>query len=70
MVSVDTAWSSGATGIARDAEIVARPRQIAKADAARSFIGLVLSSLHSPRCGSFTLRQKMSRAGNAAKRYQ
>ena len=39
MVSLDTAWSSGATGIARDEEIAARLRQIAKADAASIFMG-------------------------------
>jgi hypothetical protein len=39
MVSVDTAWSSGATGIARDEEIAARLRQIANADAASIFMG-------------------------------
>jgi hypothetical protein len=58
MVSNDAAWSSGATGIARDAEIAARLRQIANADAASTFIGFVLSSLHMPRCGCFALEQE------------
>jgi hypothetical protein len=39
MVSVDAAWSSGATGIARDEEIAARLRQIANTDAASIFMG-------------------------------
>jgi hypothetical protein len=59
MVSDDAAWSSGATGIARDAETAARLRQIANADAPSIFIGFVLSSLHSPRRGGFAPRQKM-----------
>jgi hypothetical protein len=70
MVSAEAAWSSGATGMARDAETAARLRQIANADAANIFIGFFLSSLHSPRCGSFTLTQKMWRAGNAAMPHQ
>jgi hypothetical protein len=38
MVSADTDWSSGAKGIACDAEIAARLRPIANADAARIFM--------------------------------
>jgi hypothetical protein len=44
MTSLDTAWSSGANGIAFDAEIAARLRQIANADATSIFIGAFLSS--------------------------
>jgi hypothetical protein len=44
MASVDTAWSSGASGIAFDAETATRLRQIANADATSSFIGAFLSS--------------------------
>jgi hypothetical protein len=44
MASVDTAWSSGANGIAFDAETAARLRQIANADATIIFIGAFLSS--------------------------
>jgi hypothetical protein len=39
MVSADTDWSSGATGMAFDAEIAARLRPMANADAARIFTG-------------------------------
>jgi hypothetical protein len=45
MVSVDTAWSSGATGIAREAEIATRLRQSANADAAINFTDFLLSPL-------------------------
>jgi hypothetical protein len=38
MVSADTVWSSGATGIARDTDIAARPRPMANADAAKIFM--------------------------------
>jgi hypothetical protein len=38
MVSADTDWSSGASGIACEAEIAAKPRPIANADAARIFM--------------------------------
>jgi hypothetical protein len=40
MVSDDTDWSSGASGIALDAEIAARLRPIANAEAASSFTNL------------------------------
>jgi hypothetical protein len=43
MVSVDMAWSSEASGIARDAETAARLRQIANADATSIFTGFFLS---------------------------
>jgi hypothetical protein len=39
MVSPDTAWSSGASGIAFDAETAARLRQMANADATSIFMG-------------------------------
>jgi hypothetical protein len=39
MVSADTDWSSGATGMAFDAETAARLRPMANADAARIFMG-------------------------------
>jgi hypothetical protein len=38
MVSLDTDWSSGASGIACEAEIAAKLRPIANADAARIFM--------------------------------
>jgi hypothetical protein len=44
MASADTARSSGASGIAFDAETAARLRQIANADATSFFIGAFLSS--------------------------
>ena len=40
MVSAEAAWSSGATGIACDADIAARPTPTANKDAARNFIDL------------------------------
>jgi hypothetical protein len=39
MVSVDIAWSSGASGMACDAETAARLRQIANAEATSIFTG-------------------------------
>jgi hypothetical protein len=45
MVSADTAWSSGATGIAGDAETAARLRPMAKADAASIFMGFPFISI-------------------------
>jgi hypothetical protein len=39
MVSPDTAWPSGASGIAVDAETAARLRQMANADATSIFMG-------------------------------
>jgi hypothetical protein len=42
MVSVETAWSSGATGIACDVDIAIKPRPMANADAARIFIDVPL----------------------------
>ena len=66
MVSLDTAWSSGATGIARDEEIAARLRQIANIDAASIFTAFILSSQICRRCGGFGLTQKMCRLSNEA----
>ena len=40
MVSVETAWSSGASGIAAEAETAARPRQIANVDAKSIFMAI------------------------------
>jgi hypothetical protein len=39
-VSAAAAWSSGATGMACEADIDARPRQIANKGTARIFIGI------------------------------
>jgi hypothetical protein len=50
MVSVDADWSSGATGMACDADIAATLRQIANADATSIFMDFSLS-LHLPRHG-------------------
>jgi hypothetical protein len=44
MVSLETPWSSGASGIATDAETAARLRQIANADAKSIFMAIFLSS--------------------------
>ena len=64
MVSVDTAWSSGATGIARDAETAARLRPMAKADTASNFMGFSFP-LNVPRRGGYGLTQTMWQSGNA-----
>jgi hypothetical protein len=40
VLSLDAAWSSGATGMALATDIDARPRPIAKKDAARIFMGI------------------------------
>jgi hypothetical protein len=69
MVSVDTAWSSGATGIAREAEIAARLRQIANADTAINFIDFFLSSLIAAIRQLHTT-QTIWRSGNAATSHQ
>ncbi len=49
MVSLDTPWSSGASGIAFDAETAARLRQMANADATRIFMGFPLSQFAATR---------------------
>jgi hypothetical protein len=70
MVSDDAAWSSGATGIARDAEIAARLRETANVVAASIFI------VFRPFLPSIAaMRQLYTPAKNvaiapAAKRYQ
>jgi hypothetical protein len=45
MTSADAAWSSGASGIAFDADTAARPRQIANADATSIFMGASFLSI-------------------------
>jgi hypothetical protein len=59
MVSADTARSSGASGIARDAETAARLRQMANADAKSIFMGLFSFLSVSPHRGGFALTQTM-----------
>jgi hypothetical protein len=57
MVLVDTAWSSRASGIARDAEAAARLRQIANAEATSSFTGFSLP-FNLPQGGGFATYAK------------
>ena len=57
MVSVDIAWSSGASGMACDAETAARLRQIANAEATSSFTGFSLP-FNLPQGGGFATYAK------------